>query len=292
MKNILILIALVFTIECHAQVYEPFTQMFWNHYSTINPAATGLFYKHLASATFQNIPRKFYDKYPWSLKGSYDIKLNKFDNGLGVDFKYEDYSIYKNYYFLIRYAYHLKLSEKSSLSGGISLGRNYYSIDYSDLYTIYPGDPMLDNGIETEGYYNIAAGLIYKYKWFNAGLSSRRIFGEGIKINDKFKEYPIYLTGSADIPVSRVITLQPHVFYMFSFNEYNFNLTGYYKKWVWLGFSYCDHKLRTVMTGVDLWKKYRIGYAYTREITNSAYEIDVKHEIVLSVMIPENEGSK
>ncbi len=287
MRTLMSLLVMVIPLASLAQ-YEPSVLMYWNHLPAVNPAASGLLYKHQGSVGWARTPGKgIHD--PWLVRGSYDMKWKKIHGGTGLDLDYSELGYSKYYAARIRYAYHQALKNGSTVSAGLSAGRYYESTDFSYFHPIDP-DPMLESGVKTTGYYSFAAGLMFNNKWVNLGISTRKMYTNSLENPGQARQKNISVTASGNIRLTSSLVIRPQVFIQateFSTAFYHLNILTIYKKLIWAGVSYLNIENTAVMAGADLYKKYRIGYAWTFR-KNATFSEGSNHSVVFSVMIPDS----
>jgi type IX secretion system PorP/SprF family membrane protein len=191
----------------------------------------------------------------------------------------------------IAYAYHIKLTEKTKLSLGISAGIQQWGIDGHKLHLHDTGDDNLLIQYQTKIVPDFGAGLyIHNEKWY-IGFSAPQLYqspinlykdGDNkgtlvthfilngaykIKINDDFKVEPSFLLKYAN-PTPLEIDLGARVIY---------------QEQVWLGIGYRHHDAVTALIGF-MYKNYlMIGYSYDFTTSNLKKYSSGTHEIMLGL---------
>src|ERR1035437_181098 len=127
MRIILLFILSCIIIEVKAQ-QDPQLTMFWDNYSLINPAATGIFNKHFVSVCGRDQWVGF-PGHPVTIYAVYDLKLNPIHGGIGINYTYDALGFQKNHIVNLNYAFHFEIMEKHTISLGISAGFINSSMD-------------------------------------------------------------------------------------------------------------------------------------------------------------------
>ena len=208
----------------------------------------------------------------------------------------------------LAYAYHIKLTEKTNLSLGISAGIQQWGIDGHKLLLHDAGDENLVTQYQTKIVPDLGAGLyVHNEKWY-LGFSAPQLYQSPIrlykdgddkgtlvthfllngaykfKINDDFKVEPSFLAKYA-IPAPAKIDVGARVIY---------------QEQVWLGVGYRHNDAVTAILGF-MYKNYlMIGYSYDFTTTNLKKYSTGTHELMLGLRFskqqtkswPEDEGAK
>lgn len=208
----------------------------------------------------------------------------------------------------LAYAYHIKLTEKTKLSLGISAGIQQWGIDGHKLLLHDAGDENLVTQYQTKIVPDLGAGLyVHNEKWY-LGFSAPQLYQSPIrlykdgddkgtlvthfllngaykfKINDDFKVEPSFLAKYA-IPAPAKIDVGARVIY---------------QEQVWLGVGYRHNDAVTAILGF-MYKNYlMIGYSYDFTTTNLKKYSTGTHELMLGLRFskqqtkswPEDEGAK
>lgn len=208
----------------------------------------------------------------------------------------------------LAYAYHIKLTEKTKLSLGISAGIQQWGIDGHKLLLHDAGDENLVTQYQTKIVPDLGAGLyVHNEKWY-LGFSAPQLYQSPIrlykdgddkgtlvthfllngaykfKINDDFKVEPSFLAKYA-IPAPMKIDVGARVIY---------------QEQVWMGVGYRHNDAVTAILGF-MYKNYlMIGYSYDFTTTNLKKYSTGTHELMLGLRFskqqtkswPEDEEAK
>lgn len=191
----------------------------------------------------------------------------------------------------LAYAYHIKLTEKTKLSLGISAGIQQWGIDGHKLHLHDTGDENLVTQYQTKIVPDLGAGLyVHNEKWY-LGFSAPQLYQSPIKlykdgddkgtlvthfllngaykfkINDDFKVEPSFLAKYAN-PAPVKIDVGARVIY---------------QEQVWLGVGYRHNDAVTAILGF-MYKNYlMIGYSYDFTTTNLKKYSTGTHELMLGL---------
>jgi type IX secretion system PorP/SprF family membrane protein len=191
----------------------------------------------------------------------------------------------------IAYAYHIKLTEKTKLSLGLSAGIQQWGIDGHKLHLHDTGDENLLTQYQTKIVPDFGAGIyVHNDKWY-IGLSAPQLYQSPIKlydggdnkgtlvrhfilngaykfnVNDDFKVEPSFLLKYAN-PAPMEIDLGARVIY---------------QEQVWLGIGYRHHDAITALVGF-MYKNYlMIGYSYDFTTSKLKKYSTGTHELMLGL---------
>ncbi len=162
LKPFFVLLAILSGSYAVAQQDELHTQ-FWNTYANINPAVSGVFYKHQATALYRNQWDRV-NGAPNTITGNYNTRVDALHGGLGVTYKYETIGSLKEHSANLNYSFHLKLGENALLAAGVSAGIVNMKRD-EIYYTTGATPPSQIYMPEAQGRaFNMNAGLGFKTK--------------------------------------------------------------------------------------------------------------------------------
>ena len=259
----IIFLALSLTFSAKAQ-QDPHFSMFWNNYSIINPAASGLYYKHQASAQWRHQSKTTGSE---AITGGYNTKLDFIHGGLGVAYLYEKFGSPTYQRANLDYSYQIKLNETNVLSAGIGLGVIYR--DYSDWPVSFRP--------KNETAFAMNLGVVYKNEKLSVGLSSTQV---------NMKERDFIIFADYVLNITPDIDLKPRILARADVKMYGeFSLMGSFKKQYWLGAGYRSLNTVYFMAGWDIREKFRIGYSYSLTTSKSKLIPRDTHEVVLAFLL-------
>ncbi|MCK3686211.1 PorP/SprF family type IX secretion system membrane protein [Maribellus sp. YY47] len=266
---------------------------YWIGLPLKNPAAIAT-PSDWAYGSFSHVVYDFgdYGKESYNLvTGSFDYRVSPKAGTVGLDFYHTKIGLETANLVKVNYAFDFKVFNSAILSFGISGGTTFYKNDLSS-YPLYPGDqydPLFES-FEDQHFktFNGNIGMFFHSTKLSAGLSvtlQEQIAGE----DNLAIDVPAVFTGVLAFALVNTedFSLKPNI--MVDYSDKNYlvipGIHAEYKKTLWAGYQNGDFEdFHSVMFGVDLKQKYRIGYSYTfndflkTETVNS-------HEIVLGYRI-------
>ena len=201
------------------------------------------------------------------------------------------------------YAYHLPLTQKISISGGIAAGIQNIGLNTSKLY--FGENTGIDPAIVGTGVLNTLKGDINAGLWlysptFFAGIAAQNIVPASFAFNnDTIKRqtsrlvahlfftagYRFLLTEDINfLPSIMVKYLQPGVI------SYDVNAKCQYRDFLWVGASYRYKDGYATMLGLNINSLLNISYAYDQTTSGLKPVAGGSHEIVLGFLIGNNWG--
>ncbi|MGI8952931.1 MAG: PorP/SprF family type IX secretion system membrane protein [Chitinophagaceae bacterium] len=201
------------------------------------------------------------------------------------------------------YAYHIPITGRTSLSGGISVGAQNLTLNTSKLNfgTDYPVDPAVaGSGYLHKWRPDISAGLwLYSADYF-AGLSAQNIvpsklsFAEDtLKVqNGKLIPHLFFTAGYRFFVTDDINFLPSFVIKYINPVPLSFDLNAklQYRDFLWAGASYRYHDGFAAMVGINVSSTFNFGYSY--DVTTSPLNAVSygTHELVLGFLIGNHYG--
>lgn len=204
------------------------------------------------------------------LTGSFDYRISQKAGTIGLDFYHAKVYLETANLVKVNYAYDFKVFEDAILSFGISGGTTFYKNALSEYQfnILEPNDPMFE-GLQDEHYktFNGNIGVFIHSERLSAGLSAtvqEQISGE----DNLTIDIPAVYTGvfAYDIINTENFILTPNLIVDRSEKNNTAYLGVYaeYKKTIWAGYQNSDFEdFHSVMFGVDIKQKIRVGYSYS-----------------------------
>lgn len=263
---------------------DALTTMFWNNYTVFNPAATGLFYRHHASALYRN-QWDGVNGAPNTIFANYDAKVNVLHGGLGMNYIYDHIGFFDGHRANLNYSFIYEFNENSSISAGISAGIMNLK-NNATWGSINPNDPSVPgNGSDTKFIMN--AGLMYRFRELTIGLSSTQLNEPDFKKIYYTSQRHYYLSAAYDLIIGNNFTVRPQV--LLRTNQVVFsadiNVLAYYKQQYWAGLSFRTSDAVAFMLGWDIREKFRVGYGYDLIINQLSSVSRGSHEVVLAFLL-------
>lgn len=196
------------------------------------------------------------------------------------------------------YSYHLGISERTALAGGISVGFTQMSLNASKLNF---GTINVDPAVAGSGQLNrikpdISAGLwLYSSDYF-IGLSAQQIVPQQIAFSDNSvslqnnKLIPhLFLSAGYRIPVGEDFSLLPSAMIRYIAPlpiGFDINAKFQYQDLIWTGLSYRYQDGFAAMVGLNISNKINIGYAYELA-TQSSLRLVTRgtHELMIGFLL-------
>jgi type IX secretion system PorP/SprF family membrane protein len=286
MKSRLIFFLLV---SCVAKTFfaqqEPLMTLFWQNYSRINPAMTGVSHTHLGTVNWRN-QWDGVNGAPNTLITGYQTRQDKIKGGVGFNFSHDAIGFSRINAFDVNYSHHLVLKEKHKLYLGISAGLHQYR--FKPVWGGFnpPNDPIFSNGTKDLAFVT-NLGLAYSYDKFLVGISSTKLNQPRLKNTNFTMTRNYFVHASYTIPIKNVLELKPQLLVRSDLQSMStdVNLLATFKKHYWIGFTYRTSDAYCGMIGVDFKGKYRVSYAYDRTYNALSTISKGSHEIGLAFML-------
>ena len=281
MKTILTVLCLFSAGILYSQ--SLYSNQFWNHTATLNPAMSGLLHKHHSAISLPtNLKKQKYLPKALNLESSFRIAGV---HGVGVTFHSENDFNETN----INYNYQFSLGESGVLSTGIGLGLcNYHEV--IDM-------PMFHNSEYNYHWLNINLGVAYKIKNFSVGFSAQNAAIQGSRRNylRSYDGRPLFLLHSAyKFQLGEKFTLSPQLLLVTTKKApeeevfAKLNVTAQYAEGINFGLSYSRTNHIGANIGYDVKKKFRFSYEIASNPKNlSIFEekLQFTHELSIGYFL-------
>lgn len=282
MRNIIIFLLITNTFV-KAQNDFQISQFMFNEI-TFNPAATGNSDKFIASL----IARKQWigvNGSPGTQFFNAHAYVSQLKGGLGLTIINDKIGYESALNLKLSYAYHIKLSEGSSLSAGFSGGFINKRLDGTKLIYEQGSDPgaiMAQTSIYVPDF---AAGLEFNSKNFTGGISSTHIsqsFSDATlyKVPRHYFLYAKYKYVVKDITITPALLVKSALF----ITQYELNTNVLYKNLFWVGATYRYKESVVGLVGFTI-NKIRIGYTYDFNSSQLRKQSNGSHEIMLQAVL-------
>jgi type IX secretion system PorP/SprF family membrane protein len=275
-------------ISADAQQKEQFTQYMFNGL-ILNPAQAGS--DEALSITFLN--RRQWtgiDGAPVTQTLSAHTMLGNMRTGLGLYLVNDKIGVHKNQSFQGSYSYRLRISEESYLSMGLQAGLNVHKSDYTSLgSTASMNDPKLANGTIASTAFNMGAGLFYRSKRFEAGLSAPELIPEKISFNDttrvNWQQAQYFLFAKYSIPLNDMLDFEPSMLIKYMQGvpvSYDVNACVLISDALMLGLSYRKQESIDFLLKARVTPQLQLGYAYDYGTGEVASTGNGAHELLIN----------
>jgi type IX secretion system PorP/SprF family membrane protein len=200
----------------------------------------------------------------------------------------------------VTYAYHMGISEKTSISAGFGAGFNRISLDGSKL-DITPVDPAVYNsGILNSMKPDLSAGLYLYSSDFFIGISAQQImpakidFSNGAVQTDYNKKVPhMFATAGYRFLVGEDVNVTPSVMVKYLRNiptQFDVNTKIQYRDIAWIGGGYRYQDGFNAMVGFNLSNTMNFGYSYDYTTSRLNTFSRGTHEFVLGFILANGYG--
>jgi type IX secretion system PorP/SprF family membrane protein len=191
----------------------------------------------------------------------------------------------------LAYAYHIKITEKTKLSLGISAGIQQWGIDGHKLHLHDAGDENLLTQYQTKIVPDFGAGLyIHNEKWY-FGFSAPQLYQSPIKLYENGDAKGTLVThfilnGAYKIKVTDDIKVEPSFLIKYANptpTEIDLGARVIYQEQIWLGVGYRHNDAVTALLGF-MYKNYlMVAYSYDFTSSNLQKYSSGTHELMLGL---------
>lgn len=191
----------------------------------------------------------------------------------------------------LAYAYHIKLTQKTRMSLGLSAGIQQWGIDGHKLVLHDEGDNHLLIQYQTRTVPDLGAGIyVHNDTWY-LGFSAPQLYQSPIRlykgVNNKGTLVThLLLNGAYKFKLSDDFKLEPSVMVKYAKPapvKFDGGLRLIYQEQIWLGASYRHNDAFTALIGF-MYKNYlMIGYSYDFTTTNIRKYSTGTHELMLGL---------
>lgn len=267
-----------------AQQGPQYTQFMFNNL-VINPAYAGT--EEALSLTFLSRSQwSGVEKAPATQSFAAHTPVWKKNIGLGITFIRDQIGVHKNTSILTSYAYHIGLSDHTTISMGLQVGYVNYKSDYASLLGV-SNDPKLSNSIN-EGKLDIGTGIFIKSEQLQIGLSAPGLLSHTMKLNDttSVNIRKLNVLGSARylFSLGESIEMQPGVIVKFYPDipvSFDANVNFIYRKVMTTGVSYRSNESIDLILKFQLTPQLELGYAYDYPISYASHLSGASHELMV-----------
>lgn len=282
-----------------AQQLSLYSQYLTNGF-VLNPAMTGSDDRMAVHATYRhqwtNMPGA-----PRTGTAAFTDYEPYYNTGFGGYFLFDDAGPITTIGVTGMYSYHIDLSswtKNRRLSVGASLSINQYRLKGDELILYQQIDPLVFDNTGARISPDAGLGVYYYEDNFYAGISAPQLMSLNVRIrgNDglsNLRRIPhlygvvggkLYLKNQRDyfepsMWFKYVPTAPPHALVNMRF-KWDETLT--------VGAGYQTDNTLVLEAGVDIGKKFQIGYAFSQQFSTLSGQLGTNHELILSYTIREN----
>jgi len=324
MKNIVTLLCIVGAITLNAQQEAQFTQYYSNPYF-FNPAAGGLSKTIEADVGYrrqwiglEGSPQTFYGTVHSEIHfDKRDKVLNEFNTDeesiystpkntvgankhvIGGRVLFDQIGPFQKSSVMGSYAYHLRFSNKTMISLGVSAGWSNMGINSSRVVLLQQDDMKYDNFLAQNGnqsIFNMDAGIAFYGERFQLGISSTQLLKNDVKIDNITTQSSYgrhwFVYGMYDIDITvPFLSIEPHFMGQVVGNApFSFTIGSriHYDHKYWLNLSYRVQDAISIGVGMNFAKNFRFGYSYDIAIGKVQRPFNYVHELNLGFTIGKN----
>ena len=218
-------------------------------------------------------------------------------HGIGIQVVNDKMGPLSNLSAQLTYAYHIGLTDQTSISAGFGLGINQMTIDAAKLNYIHA---VVDPAVYTSGEIskikpNISAGIyLYSAKYF-LGISAQQVVpqrvnfaSDSVKYNENNVVPHMFMTAGYRLLVGDDFNFIPSVMVKYMKpvpTQIEFNAKLQYRDMAWIGASYRSTDAFAGMLGFNLSNKVMMGYSYDYSTSNLNNYSRGSHEFLLGFII-------
>jgi len=188
---------------------------------------------------------------------------------------------------MFSYAYHIDLTDEVLLSLGLSGGLYNHIWDPTKHRKSEEDDPTIPGQKSSRTSADFHTGMELNGYGITFGASVTHLLNSSPE--RAYSSQPgreIYAYARYRTAIDQNFDIAPGIMYRYGnySNFFDFNVTGYYLKKYWAGFSFRPKKAIAAILGAE-YGMFRIGYAYDRSVGTVASLAINTHEIMLSVRL-------
>lgn len=255
----------------------------------INPAFTGLKecmdYRIGARVKYNNLGSQLstgFFSIDGRLKSNKKRTISTNFHGLGFSLEDDKFSISKNSYINLNYAYNFKINKKNRISTGISLGTIFNRYNINNLNLTHTNDPLLQNSGQKWIFPNIGVGInLYGDKYY-IGLSARQLTKKNyaIGVSSESRTHLSLMAGIIAYDDNNwIITPSVNMMSVSKSPIYaNISCIAEYNHLFGFGFGYKPQESASILAKVNIKKRITIAYAFdfvTSSINYNSQEITI-----------------
>ncbi len=262
---------------------------FYSNY-TINP----LIYNPAHAGANEGLEMFLHHRTQWTgYKGSpvsqlftMSAPLTDINSGIGLSFQNNQRGLFNVLTGSVKYAYHLKLNQKSNLSFGLGLDIQNSVLRIGESTVKDVDDPLVNKGTISETFFDASFGVEYSLAdKLKIGLSAPQLIEGGGNTENAMAKNSRYFIGQISYlqKITKNIKFQPVVLARYSQNipvQYDVNGLIHYKDMFLIGAGYRNNYAISLHAGINL-NNFKIKYAYDFATINSNLNVGLSHEITL-----------
>lgn len=214
--------------------------------------------------------------------------ISSINSGLGISIQNDQRGFFNTIQGSLKYAYHAKLNQKSSLSLGLGLDVQNRLLRIGESTVRDIEDPLVNNGSSSETFLDASFGIEYHFlEKLTVGFSIPQLLQNNAGKTDSYARNSRYYIGQASyllkLSATQNIVLQPIVLARYNSNspfQYDVNALVHYKDMFVCGLGYRSSYAVNMHLGANF-KNLTFRYVYDFVTTNSNINSGLNHEITL-----------
>ena len=238
------------------------TSLYWNILSAINPATSGIQYKHEGLLHYRHSLNSDWASSPGTLLGIYNTNFKQ--HGAGLFYRYSHIGFMRSQYIKGSYNYQLSLNDGSKLSFGTAINFQTHQIDWSEAIPPVPYDNYRGVSLNTDfglAYLNekIFTGISlnqFTISHFSKETNDAGFYDPAPVLNAHFR-YLFNLNSS--------LQLFPHMLLSTDFinvaSQFNLNIS--YNNFINVGLVYSPNARIGANLSISFLDRYSFAYQYT-----------------------------
>ena len=290
MKKVLVLFFVLLSTLLKAQQDPQFSLNMFNIYS-VNPAFSGSYDQFNALAIHRSQWVGFGDGAPVTQHVSVEAPVYFLHGGAGVSLLNDKIGNEYTRGVNLSYAYQTKLSKKSELGVGLSLG--FMDVGFEGEWLTPSNnsgadDPSVPAIGENDIVPDLGLGIYYRMKELYIGYSvthlnqATAVYGNNDDTDFEFKKHHYFTMGWMH-EVSSELVMRPSMFVKTDqiSTQIDFNINVMYADHLWGGVTYRLDDAVVLIAGYNINKNLKFGYAYDITTSDLKSESSGSHEILL-----------
>lgn len=193
------------------------------------------------------------------------------------------------------YAYHLRVTQKTMLSLGVSAGISNFGIMASKVIMLDDDDSKYDDFLThnaNQTIFNLNAGMVYYGERFQFGVSSTQILQNDLEFDKVMTSSQFnrhwFIYGMYDIPLKNSnVSIEPHFLLQIIENaplSFDIGTLVHFDHRYWVNVSYRVQDAISIGAGLNLAQHLKLGYSYDIAIGNVQRPSNYVHEINLGLI--------
>ena len=290
MKNLILLISLLFTINLQAQ-QDPLVTHFWNNYSHFNPATSAIDYGSHAAVTYRHQWTGTYGG-PRTIFANYNTYLGSSFAG-GINYQYGRIGSIDRQSIQANVNWKIHLSRTNKIVIGVAPTFRHLTLGGIWITPTGSPDPIIENF--KNQFFSLNSGIAYKSKALMAGVGITNLVNFYHKYTPQLlvNQTPqLYAHIRGKILLTRIhhLTLEGLFRSDYVTSGFEANVRWEYRNKIMVGVGFRQSDALIFNLGWKFQKQFQVGYSYgsNRVINELGGNSNGSHELSLSYIINSN----